>query len=259
MPVVTIEKRFAEALVDPDAHVPEGLTSARGMRDGMRFAVYRNNLHVGLVEALAKAFPVTKRLVGEAFFRGLARAFVAQHKPRSPLLMRYGDGFPAFVAGFAPARGLPYLPDLARLEYAWQEAYHAAEAEPLRAALLAGRTDERLFGLSLQPHPATRLICSNHAIGSIWAAHQGDDIRPVETRRPETVLLTRPDAQVRVTLLPALDIPFARGLLAGETIGGAAEAALREARDFDLARALGGLLALGTFSHTPIIDEEFQP
>ena len=76
-------------------------------------------------------YPVTRRLVGDDFFRAMARAFVAAQKPRSPVLIHYGADFPAFVEAFEPAREIPYLTDVARLENAWVEAYHAAEAPAL--------------------------------------------------------------------------------------------------------------------------------
>jgi hypothetical protein len=194
--------------------------------------------------------------VGDEFFRAMARAFVAAHKPKNPVLIRYGDRFPEFVAGFPPAAGLAYLADLARLEYAWLEAYHAAEAEPLDARDLARLAPDRLADLRLTAHPATRLVASSHAIGSIWAAHQSEQVKPVRAGRPETVLVTRPRAEVRATVLPAADIPFARGLLAGSSIGEAAAEAFGYDPAFDAGSALPGLLALGAFARTENPGEE---
>lgn len=256
MEAQSIESRFAEALADPALPVPTGLTSARGVPDRLRFAVYRNNVHVSLVEALAKAFPVTLRLVGDAFFRAMARTYVADHKPLSPVLIRYGASFPDFVAGFGPAARLACLPDLARLEHAWLQAYHAAEARPLEAQDIAHLAPEELLKTRLVPHPAGRLIESAFAIGSIWSAHQADAVKAVNIERPETVLLTRPHTEVRATVLPVADIPFTRRLLDGASIGAAATQTLEEDAGFDVLRALTGLLALGTFQRLPTQSEE---
>ena len=256
MEAQSIEGRFAEALADPALPVPAGLTSARGAPDRLRFAVYRNNVHVSLVEALAKAFPITLRLVGDAFFRAMARAYVADHKPSSPILARYGASFPDFVAGFGPAARLAYLPDLARLEHAWLQSYHAAEARPLEAQDLPSLAPEELLETRLVPHPAARLIGSGFAIGSIWSTHQSDAVKPVAISHPEAVLLTRPHAEVRATVLPAADIPFARQLLDGASIGEAATQALEKDAGFDVLRALTGLLALGTFQCLRVQSEE---
>ena len=94
-----LQKRFAAALLDRSKPVPEGIRS----RPRRRFAVYRNNVHVSLIEALATRFPVCRALTGDEFFRAMARDFVTARPPRSPVLMTYGDDFGDFIDGFAPA------------------------------------------------------------------------------------------------------------------------------------------------------------
>ena len=160
--------------------MPAGLTTHRGTRDARRFAVYRNNVHVGLVGALEKAFPVVRQLVGDGFFQIMARAYVAAEKPASPVMLDYGHGFPDFVAGFAPAEGLPYLADVARLEVALTQAYHAAEADALDRTGLAGLDLSRLDATTLALHPAARLVRSPCPVGTIWSHHQAQPVRPVE-------------------------------------------------------------------------------
>jgi len=205
---------FARALADPHAP-PAG--------DARRFAVYRNNVAVGLIRNLEARFPVTRRLVGDDFFRGMAGAFVAREKPRTPVMIHYGAGFPAFVRGFTPAAELPYLPDVAALEDAWAEAYHAAEAEPLPAAALAEVASERLEGLRFAFHPAARLIEFATPAASLWAAHQseGEPAAP-ELWAPEAALVARPQADVQVRRLPEGGFAFAAALRDGATLGEAA-------------------------------------
>src|SRR5262245_36224371 len=115
MAVQGLQNAFAAALTDPAAPAPAGLTTARGAPDPKRFAVYRNNVVAGLGKALESRFPVTLRLVGGEFFRGMARAFIETNRPRSPLMAEYGDELPAFVEGFPAAASVPYLADVARL------------------------------------------------------------------------------------------------------------------------------------------------
>src|SRR4051812_40516028 len=137
MPTRISESAFVRALVDPASPAPAGLTTSRGTADARRFAVYRNNVVAGLGKALESRFPVALRLVGEEFFRGMARAFIADHRPRSPLLAEYGDELPAFIEAFDAAASVPYLADIARLEIAWGRAYHAADATPVAVASFA--------------------------------------------------------------------------------------------------------------------------
>lgn len=243
----TAQAAFAAALLDPALPVPEGVTCARGGADGKRFAVYRNNVAVGLGKALASRFPVVERLVGPEFFAGMARVYIADNKPASPLIFAYGDNFPDFIAGFAPAAGLPYLADVARLEAAWTRAYHAADATPLGIAALATLDPSTLAEARLEPHPAAALINSRFPAGSIWQAHQGDAEARLEARGGETVLVARPGYEVRVHVLPQRDAIFASALLAGVPVGEAAELATVAEREFDFGTTLAGLVSLGAF------------
>ena len=163
---------FSAALVAPEAPPPAQTLGRVGRPDVKRFSVYRNNVAVGLIASLEARFPVTLRLVGAEFFRAMARAYFAAEKPRDAMLIRYGARFPDFAEAFEPARALAYLPDVARLENAWVESYHAAEAPALTLAELAGFPAERLAEARVSFHPSARLLRSSFPAASIWAAHR---------------------------------------------------------------------------------------
>src|SRR4029079_2566626 len=102
------QRRFAESLLAASPPVPPGLLDPDGEASPRRFAVYRNNVVVGLIAALTGNFPAVCRIVGGEFFRALARAHVTAHPPASPILLDYGADFPEFIATFEPAASLPY-------------------------------------------------------------------------------------------------------------------------------------------------------
>jgi hypothetical protein len=238
---------FAAALADPAAPIPNFTVGRRGVPDVRRFAVYRNNVAVGLIGALEARFPVTRRLVGEEFFRATARAFVFARKPPTPLIIHYGRDFPEFVEAFAPARDIPYLGEVARLEDAWIEAYHAAEASPLTLNDLASVAPERVDGLTFFFHPAARLLSFNYPAASIWAAHQGETSpRGPAEWRPEQALVTRPHAEVLVRVLPPGGFALASALRAGRRLGEAAAALAAE--HFDPVAHLIGLVDAGAIA-----------
>lgn len=238
---------FAQALLDPARPLPQGITSAGGTADPARFAIYRNNIYVGLTNALAKRFPVVQRLVGEAFFAGMARAYASLERPASPLMFEYGDGFPDFIVAFEPARGLAYLADVARLEAGWTRAYHAADLRSLGLPDLTAIASPKLAEMRFVAHPSLSLVSSTHPVGSIWAAHQSEALEPPRAWRPETVLVARPAMDVCVHILPAKDAAFAEALIKGETLAVAAKRATAESSDFDFGAALVGLVSLGVF------------
>lgn len=219
---------FARALTDPKA--PPPVLFARP--DARRFAVYRNNVAAALIGALEARYPVTRRLVGDDFFRAMAGAHVAAAKPRTPVMIHYGDEFPAFVAGFEPACALPYLADVAALENAWVEAYHSAEAAPLTLAALAQIAPERWDGLRFIFHPAARLLRFAYPAASLWAAHQTDaPPAPPAQWSPEDALIARPGAEVTVRALPEGGYELFAALRDGATLGEAAAPLLQAGGD----------------------------
>ncbi|MDI4665924.1 DNA-binding domain-containing protein [Xanthobacter autotrophicus] len=240
------QRAFGAALLDPDAPVPAGVGGPGGRPDARRFAVYRNNVMVGLIDALSARFPVCACLVGTEFFRAMARIFVAANKPRSPLLMTYGDYFPDFIEGFEPAAAVPYLADVARLEVAFSQAFHAAEAVALDAAALGPLSAERLAGLQLVVHPSVRLVRSAYPVASIWMAHQQDGaIEGPDDWCPEDVLVIRPAAEVLIHRLPQGGFAFLGRLRDGGSVIEAAAAGYHDAPDFDLGGTLLALFTLG--------------
>ncbi|UHD16294.1 HvfC/BufC N-terminal domain-containing protein [Thiocapsa bogorovii] len=243
-----IQAGFADALLAPEQSLPPGLITWNGSNPSVRFDVYRNNVVVSLTEALSDGFPVTRALVGETFFAAMARCFASEYLPCSPILTDYGDALPDFIAAFPPAHGLPYLSDLARLERARVKAYHAADVRALTVQDLAHHLadPQRLPAARLALHPACTLLVSEHAVVSLWAAHQGQGrIEDVDLCRSESALVLRDGDEVLIwPLSPGIDHFFA-ALAAGAPLSEAAEVAAATAADFDLARALALLIHHG--------------
>jgi Putative DNA-binding domain len=246
---MTTQSSFARALLDASRPVPDGLTSWNLPRPERRFAVYRNNVISGLVRALASRFPATEKIVGEAFFAGMAQAFITQHPPRSPMLLAYGDDFADFVASFEPAVELPYLPDVIRIEAARGKAYHAADRPPFDTDSLAALPPERVPALTFTIHPSVSILRSRHPAVTIWAMNCGDiPLAPIEDWTGEDSLVARPDLTVLIRRLPAGGAAFLEALAAGATLGAAVEKALQETPDFDLTANLTGALQAGAFT-----------
>ena len=216
---------FAQALFEPALPCPPGLRTWNGSDPAPRFGVYRNNLVVSLIDALAATFPVTQALVGEDFFRAMARLFVLAQPPRSRVMAWYGVDLPDFIAGFEPAASLPYLVDVARLEMARVRAYHAADAEPLPPqALQAALADpQQLPQLRLRLHPSLQLLASPFAICGLWAAHQGLlQMAELDPYQAQTALVVRNGLEVEVQEIPAAGAACIRALQQGDSLLAAA-------------------------------------
>lgn len=214
---------FVAALMDPAAAVPQGLGDGAGRPAGRRFDVYRNNVAAGLSDALETAFPVIRKLVGDAFFRALAGVHLRAHPPASPLMMHYGDDMPAFLARFPPVSRLPYLPDIARIELALRRAYHAADVAPVDPATIAALDPAAIAAQRMTFAPAVSLIASDWPVHAIWHANTAGGSVPADAG-PQAVMITRRALDPTVHLIDRNVLPVLSALIAGQPLGAAAEA-----------------------------------
>jgi hypothetical protein len=246
---VSFAATFAPALLDPACATPPVVTGPNGRAAGKRYDVYRNNVTVSLIDALAAIYPAVQRITGTDFFRAMARFHVRESPPASPLLFEYGRGFPDFIAGYEHAQTLPWLADVARLERAWLDAYHARDAAPLAPAQLAAIGPERLAGLVFTPHPAAQIVRSDFSAVTILAANRdGAPANRIDASTPEDALITRPGFDVIVQHLPPGGAVFAICLTEGLPLGEAAASALEASSDFDIAANIAGLIEAGAFT-----------
>lgn len=169
-------------------------------------------------------------------------------------MAHYGAGFPEFIEGFPAAAGLPYLADVARLEMLRVGAYHAADADtvpPQQIALLLS-APECLPTACFTLHPSLRILRSQHAVVSLWAAHQSDDIdaalAAVDITRPQSALLVRVGLDVEVYRITAGAATFIQHLQQGCGLGTAADLALATDASFDMADTLGLLIRTGALT-----------
>jgi hypothetical protein len=241
--LATFESSFADALLDVEQSVPPGINGPGAAVPTRRFAVHRNNIVVGLVKILRGRFPVVERIVGEEFFKVMARAFVVEHPPRSPLLAVYGDDFAGFIAEFAPACQLTYLPDVARIEAARTRAYRSADVTPIDAGRFAALDAGAVDAIRFEMHPSVEIIRSSHPIVTIWAMNSGERaLAPIEHWHCEDALVARPYLDVEIRSLPPGGAAFLLALASGRSLGEAAQDAFAEGPDFDLASNVAGLI-----------------
>lgn len=215
-----------------------------------RLAIHRHHIAASLARALAATFPTVQALVGADFFRQLAQAFVARELPTQPVLAEYGAGFPDFVATYAPARGLPYLPDMARLDWALNVAFHSPRGPRLTASDLSAVPPQRLATRSVALAPGSALIGSRYPIDLIWAASQpgaSDEKIDIE-RGPARLLVLRRADDAGFLGVSEGEAAFIAALGKGQTLEAAAGAAFAADTVFDLSRSFSRLLACEVFA-----------
>ncbi|MGH1353342.1 MAG: DNA-binding domain-containing protein [Methyloligellaceae bacterium] len=219
-----LQEEFVRSLKQPDLPVPDEIGKTLGEPSRKRFNVYRNNSAVGISEALMAGFPVVAQLVGEEFFKAMASVYMQSNLPASPVMMRFGDNFPEFIANFEPAQSVPYLADIARLEWAWTGAYHAADADPIGIEALGQIDPEMLHEVKFSLHPSLHLMKSEWPVFSIWSAHQQENTSDIMERlefKPEQGLIVRPHLDVEVMVLMDLAYGFIYHISRGKNLGNA--------------------------------------
>jgi hypothetical protein len=215
-----------------------------------RLSVYRHHVFESLGKALAATFPTVQALVGPDFFRGLARAFVGHALPAQPVLTEYGADFSAFIAGYDAARDLPYLADVARLDWALNLAFHAPPCGRLQAADLSTVPAERLPSLSIALAAGAVLVSSRYPLDRIWETSQpgaASETVDLNSGASNLLVLRRPDDAAFVSL-SAGEAAFVAALGAGMSLEQAAGAAFQSDAAFDLSTAFARLLSLGAFA-----------
>lgn len=245
-----LQREFVQGVLQ--APSPDFLRHIRAGRFAAErhFQVYRNNVFENLTAALKAVYPVIGKLTGEGFFRYAAATYVSRHPPHGGNLHDFGGEFAGFLADFPPVRELVYLPDVARLEWAWHESFHAADGSSFDIAALAAIPPEQHAGLRFALQPSARLVSSSYPVLRIWQVNQeeyaGDPAVDLGEGGARLLVIRR--RQVEIEPLGEGDFALLSGFAAGAPFALAAEAALQAQAGYDLATALrrhvvGGTLA----------------
>lgn len=207
-----------------------------------RLQVYRNNSSESLIAALNAVYPVVARLVGVDFFRHAAGAYIRAHPSRSGNLLDFGCRLPEFIGAFGPARSLPYLRDVAALEWAYHRAYHEAQLPALELARLAQISAADQPELRFRLQPSARFVASRYPILRIWQANQLDG---ADADAPITLadggvdlLVVQHELEIEFRRLGKAESRWLRALADDASLAEAAQDAFDEDPAFDLAATL---------------------
>ncbi|WP_298233605.1 DUF2063 domain-containing protein [uncultured Azohydromonas sp.] len=222
-----------------------------GLDAARRLQLYRNNCFESLSAALGAVYPVVRQLVGDAFFRALARRFIPAFPSRSGNLHDFGAELSEFLRGFEPATSLPYLPDVAALEWACHAVYHEAPVPALSLDALAALDADQQAALRLKLQPCARLLASEWPVLDLWRAHQGnaeDALEAIDWHGGGTrLLVAQRELEVEFRLLGVGEYAWLRALHDGEALAAACGLALVADPGFELPAVLMRHLELGSF------------
>ncbi|MBB5019683.1 hypothetical protein HNQ59_002991 [Chitinivorax tropicus] len=236
-PLLSAQGRFADAVIHGTVVESEWGRYLNGL------SAYANNRLFNRIDALSDAFPTVKAIVGEAFFEGLARGYAKCMASHSGNIHHYGDVFSAFLRQFEPASVLPYLPDVAALDWAMRRAFFAPDASPIDLMTLASVPMEQHGELVATIHPAAAMLHAAFPVVAIFQAHHGGPWPDLEQAMEETALVYRTANQVKVRAISGAERVFCTGLMTGESLGASLSAALQHDQSFVLGSLLMQLVA----------------
>lgn len=257
-PLEHFQTAFAHALTSADPFAEATADIAHLVRQP-GFAVYRNTVMKGCIDALQGNYPSVARLVGEAWFGAAAAVYARANPPCNPTLLEYGSGFADFLAGFEPAAEVPYLSGVARLDRFWTEAHVARDEEPVEPSAIA-RLGAELARAVLRPHAAARWAWfDEYPVATLWRRNRepdpSHDLSEIEWRS-EGMLIVRPRDHVTSVTLGAAGCAFLDACAAGRTLADAATAALAAEPAVDFSQLMALLLEAGAFGHWSAIDHD---
>ncbi|MBR7889392.1 putative DNA-binding domain-containing protein [Marinomonas sp. A79] len=245
-----MHKAFAASLLHQNDQVYSRIKGQSNDEKHTRFNVYRNNVFVSLIDALADIFPVTQQLVGDEFFRAMAREFVQNNLPSSPVISDYGQEFDAFIRGFTPADSVPFLADIAALEHQLLALTHTAEYPTLDheqvSAAFSQVEDPSALRLSLPPN--AHIVVTTFAIGSLYLAHKNQQHNIIATLTidaNEHLLLAKSDLYAELRVISPAESEFIKNLMEGKTLGDA----IPDDDTFDLGSSLAKIIEWQLLTH----------
>lgn len=228
-----------------------------------RLQIYRNNFAISLHEALAGVYPVVRKLVGDDFFRQLTHEYLCAYSLRTGNVHDFGDEFAAFLAELPEVATLPYLPDMARLEWAYHQVFHARDGGVLNISALAMLSEKQMQALRLQVSDSSRYLSSPYPVLAIWELNQ--DLSGATTVSLDeggiNVVVVRHAEHIRFLTVSAGAFALLDSIAHGHVFSQACETALNVEPNCDIAATLQFLVSqriVSGFCH-PSFGQDDQP
>jgi Putative DNA-binding domain len=240
-----LQSGFVDFIVGEKAADLAGAVEPNGIDPARLLSIYRNNTMITLTETLAAVYPVVRRLVDPRFFDYAAGTFIASNLPSRPCLSEYGSEFSAFLSLFPPANGLPYLPDVAGLEWAISRVMRSEPEVPIGLTTIANICGDAA-AIRLRVGSGVRFIASKYPVREIWFAHRSDaDPREMKLADEAEHLQVRLNDGLEIKPLPATSWLFRARIADGAALGAATEAAFELDSLFDLPNELAKVFGEG--------------
>ncbi len=245
----SLQERFAAAVfaASPVDDLLDSVDTRDPVKANAGLGAYRRSVIANLAAAVKTSYPVVGAIVGEEFMTAACRRYAQAFPSTSGDLNLYGGDFASFLAEFPPANALPYLTDVASLEWLVQAVSGAADAPAQDLRHLAETPPEEWGTIKFVTDPAHDVYTSRCPVVRIWEIHQpgytGDF--DVDFSRAQTALVHRRSGLIHVSEISAAESIFLRELSALSTLDQSTRTACEADESFALSDALMRFIADG--------------
>ena len=246
-----LQSHFSAEILCGENTSVQTLVEQRGFEATRRINVYRNNIFATLAETLSNIFPVSCAMVGEEFFKSMARIYIRSHTPDSGNLHDFGEHLPSFIESMPELSNYPYLSALAEIDWACHRAFHSTSVNSLDISSLADFSPDNYEDLQFEFHPAIHTIKSKYPIFDIWnfATSNGHaDTTPDLNSEGQQVLIHRPKSGVKVVNIEDGLFQMINFLREPKTLGATITSILSSNPEYNLKEGLNRLFSFGAVS-----------
>lgn len=209
------QSRFIACLQKGPAHFPDDLFAESRERALLGLKAHANTISHGRLVALEQAYPKLHKHMGHEVFHALSRDYVEQDH----ILVCNMNGIGAGFAAFLTDRGCDASTvDCARIEWAWLESYHSAEAPPAALDDIAALAEAELLAFPLAIHPSIRLIPLSGPLSP--------QLTELADTNPCALMIARPQERVLFHPLTAVEHAIAEKIAESASMGNLLEHAL---------------------------------
>jgi hypothetical protein len=206
--LANLQRAFSAAIFSPqltaDSAIFQHIATSTGPNGRQRLGIYRAAVFSSFSRVLEEVYPVVARLLGDEFFSAMARLYALEYPSTQPDLNHYGNHMAVFIEQFEPLKDMPYLVDLARLEWYWHEIFYAADSPPNDFERLAAVDENEQGDVVLTLSNAARVLHSNYPVKHIWHQNQPQVGEPEQidlSEGGETLIIWRSHNDRRVDAL----------------------------------------------------------
>lgn len=258
MPLADVQLQFKNMILGEHGDVLlndsfTGLFDSNNIDLDTRLHVYRNNVLEKLTKVLEITYPTIHALVGEDFFKQVAKLYIRKSPPTGGCVNLYGESFPDYINTFKETSPLPYLYDVALYDWYFNTAFYAPNDEPINNQLLGALSPEEFSKKICVFRSSVHLIESNYPLTSIREfcdpENPNKDDNIDINKGGEKLLVYRPDLKIKVLLLENDEFLMLTCLNTKKTIEESLEIVISSHPAFDFQAFLQKIFSLEIFSN----------